>query len=313
MKLTKYPKIRRLGHDKTKGILESGEELILLEKLDGQNFRLKLDEESDMILYGSRNTLFKEYDAPQHYEDIGGTFQKGARYIENNIDKEKLKELNEEYGEVQIFGENMVKHTLDYEWDEIPQFLGFDIWTEEEGWLEYDKMCVLMTELGLEVAPIFDSMDAGEFDHKDYEIPESQFRDGKAEGVVIRRSSDTDKQGSWRGSRAKYLSEEFEEKHKSAKSGAEPMTDDEELVETYATDGRIRKHINKLTVDEGKDLEMSLMDELPMRIVEDIWQEEHQELVRTNKKIDMKQFRSLVASKCVPILKKKIRYNAGDS
>lgn len=280
--------------------------------VSNSNFRFKLDEKSDMFLFGSRNTLFKEQGLPKHPENIGGQFAKVSRHINNKANKDKLRDYQDSFGELTIYGENMVKHTLDYEWDDIPQFLGFDVYSEKEGeFLRLETAKGIIEDIGLEFAPIVDRVEANKFDHEDYEIPESNYREGKAEGVVIRRSSERDKHGSWRGSRAKYLSEEFEEKHGSAKSGSEPMTDDEELVETYATKGRIRKHINKLVVDEGKDLEMSLMEELPLRVVEDIWQEEHQEIVRSNKTLDMKKLRSMVAKKCVPLLKKKIRDQAG--
>ena len=52
----KYNKIRVLGHDENKGILD--DEIIIEEKIDGFNARIMLTK--DKILFGSRNRELEE-------------------------------------------------------------------------------------------------------------------------------------------------------------------------------------------------------------------------------------------------------------
>lgn len=309
--MKKYDKIKRLGHRSTDGILDEGK-IVATEKLDGNNFRVMLHEESGELLMGSRKVQFKEDGVPDDPEEIGGQFSEVAEYVAENIDPEDLKELEEDVGsKLVLFGENMVKHTLEYDWDEVPQYLLFDAYYVDDGvYGSYENVKRIAERLGLNHAPKVGEYSGEEFkeefdaDDPSTVVPGSDWRDGKAEGIVLRNSRKQVK--------AKVLTEEFKEKHRSTSDGEHgeehlPDYDTQELVNTYATDGRVRKHIKKLTVDEGKDLEMPLMEELPMRVVEDIFEEEYEELVRMNKTIDFKKFRSIVADKCVAMLKSELR------
>lgn len=50
MKMKKYDKIKRLGHRSTDGIFEDGK-IVATEKLDGNNFRVMLHEDSGELRY----------------------------------------------------------------------------------------------------------------------------------------------------------------------------------------------------------------------------------------------------------------------
>lgn len=307
--MKKYPKIKRLGHRKTEGILENGE-VTILEKMDGNNFRVTYDAENEKLLFGSRNVEFKANGIPFDYDsdEIGGQFEDVTRYIYNNIEgKERLSNYV-------MFGENMVEHTLDYDREETPQWLVFAVFDKQNHqWLEWGEVEQFADKFGFETVPYIGTKDVDEFreefdaDNVDKIIPDSQYRNGGlAEGIVLRNGS----------RRAKVLSEEFKEKHSNQTGGKHPdetLDDTVQLVQMYATDGRIKKHINKLVVDQGKELEMSLMEDLPMKVVDDIFEEEYEEMVRSRKTIDFKKFRSKVADKCVRLLKKRIREEAVSS
>lgn len=210
-----------------------------------------------------------------------------------------------------FFGENMVKHSLEYDWEEIPRFLGFDIYDhEKERYLTYSESYSLFNSLGLETAPIVDEIHVDEFD-QDYEVPESEWRDGKAEGVVIINEDQEEGNRSGFQTRAKLVTDEFIEKNKQEMGGGgrESVHDYEKIASKYATEARIRKQIHKMQ-DEGRELGMELMENqggstgLPMRVVEDIFIEECPEIVRSNHTINMKKLRSKVAKKCVSILRR---------
>jgi len=213
----------------------------------------------------------------------------------------------------------MVSHSLDYDWEEIPQVLGFDIYDhEKEEYLRYDEAYSLFNSIGIETAPIVDNFDAEEFDVERYDIPESEWRDGKAEGLVlINQDLDEDNRSGF-STRAKMVTEEFKEKHKrqtGARQSAEAIHGHEKVVSKYCTDARIRKNINKM-IDEGRDLGMELMSNrsessgLPIRVSTDILEEEADEIVKRNDKINWKEYRSLVADRCVYVLRQEIQKNA---
>jgi len=274
--------------------------------------------ECGQLLFGSRNVTFTEdgeYNegtVPKEPDEIEqDMFVDAVEYIHSHISVDKLADLEEEFeSKLVLFGENMVKHSLEYEWDNVPQWLMFGVYhVEDEQYLPFDDVQQIADRLGFETVPKVDELQADKFqeqfdpENPDKVVPDSEYREGTAEGIVLHNQNN--------GVKAKVHSEEFKEVHKQSggKHGQESMPGDEtaELVNKYATDGRIEKHIQKLTVDEGRDLEMELMEELPMRVVEDIFDEEHEEIVRTNKTVNFKDFRSKVAKKCVTILRSKMR------
>ncbi len=274
--------------------------------------------ESGSLLFGSRNVTFTEdgeYNegtVPKDPEDIDqDMFVDAVEYIHDQISTDELHNIEKTYGsKLVLFGENMVKHSLEYEWDAVPQWLMFGVYhVEDDRYLGFDEVRQIADRLGFNTVPKIDELPAEEFkeqfdpDDPDAVVPDSEYRDGTAEGIVLHNEDNDIK--------AKIHSEEFKEVHKQTggEHGQESMPGDEtaELVNKYATDGRIEKHIQKLTVDEDRDLEMQLMEELPMRVVEDIFDEEHEEIVRTNKTVNFKNFRSKVAKKCVTMLRSKMR------
>ena len=311
--MKRYDKIKRLGHRSTDGILNGGE-LQFTEKLDGNNFRTCLKD--GKLLMGSRSTEFKEADDPLPPEEIGGQFEDVAEYINENVNPDDLAEIEMSHDwELTLFGENMVKHTLDYNWEEVPQWLLFGAFdSNSEKYLHFSEVKEIADRLGLATVPDLGTMTTDEFrDRFEAEdptsvVPESEYRDGKAEGIVIRNKDNRKK--------AKVLTDEFKEKHRSGdgQHGEEHLPDDDtrELVNMYATDARIQKHIHKLTMEQGHSLEMELMEKLPMKVVEDIFEEEYEELVRMDKSIDFKKFRSTVADKCVSNLRAELRKRDSD-
>ena len=315
--MIKYPKIKRLGHRATDGILEPDTNLVITEKLDGNNFRWTYDEEYDKLVFGSRNVEFrKEGGTPMNPDDegFGSQFRDAAKYVKNKVDVDEL--VENDLSRFVFFGENMVKHTLDYRFEEMPQWLCFDIYDKEnERFVSRDYLHNVCKFLNLKAAPVKQTCKPASFKEQfDPDEPESvvpkrsEFRDGKPEGIVIRNEDNC--------LRAKVLTEEFKEKHRAdsqkSQHGEESMPDDDvmTMLNTYVTDARVRKHIKKLTVDEGHDLEMELMEYLPMRVVEDVFEEEYEEIVRSRWTINFKKFRSKVAKKCVKLLRAEIRYQA---
>lgn len=296
-------------------MLERGN-LIFKEKLDGANFRFTVTEDGQ-FLFGSKNVEYKIDDEPDYTENVDGRFTDALEFVRENCDPERIKET---FGtHYTFFTENMVPHSLEYPWEEVPQVIGFDVYNhEKEEYLSYEEAYSFFNSIGLETAPIVDEFDAEEFDPDDYEIPKSRYRDGKMEGVVIINQDLDEDQRSGFSTRAKMVTDEFAEKHKrqtGARQSKEAIHGHEKVVSKYCTNARIRKHINKM-LDEGRNLGMELMGNkgnsagLPIRVSTDILEEEADDIIRRNDKINWKQYRSLVADRCVYVLRQEIQKNA---
>jgi hypothetical protein len=182
-----------------------------LEKMDGPNFRFGTD--GDQLVFGSRNQVYRDRD------QIPGPLQHAVEYIDARVDPDDLRPG------ATYFGEAMHEHTLEYDWESVPDVLGFAVYDHEtdvfKSWpqarREFDR-------LGIDTVPQVALLPPEDLS-PEYEIPDSEYRDGIAEGVVFWHENAT---------RAKLRSEEFREKHDGNTSGPEdfePSDGHEVLIE----------------------------------------------------------------------------------
>jgi len=309
--MKKFPKVKSIGHRNNSGMLKEGE-IIIKEKLDGANFRFtvnKVDGEYKLF-FGSRNVVYKIGDEPDYEENVDSRFKAAIKHVRDNVDPERVADV---FGtQYTFFGENMVKHSLEYDWDNTPQFIGFDIYNHDtEEYLSTESAYSFFNSLGLETAPIIARMDSENFDPEEFDpAQESEYRDGAGEGVVIINTDMEENDRSGFSTRAKMVTEEFEEKHdQTSDSNHQDQQPDghTKIANKYATDARIKKHVHKMR-DEGYELGMHLMnpdggDGLFMRVVDDIMEEEYEEIARSSHTVDFKELRNTIAGRCAPVLK----------
>lgn len=293
--MKKYPSLNYPGDSGTEGLFTEGI-IVIQEKLDGANFRFTWEPE-DGITYGSRRTWGDGLNKEQFHDPI--------RYVDSHADREALSEQHDEHGQLVYFGEAMLPHTISYDWEETPDFLGFDVWSvEAQEFLPVNQTYHLFEEIGLPKAPLIDKVNADNWDDYDFEVPESQYFDGKAEGVVFKNHT-TDVY-------AKYVREDFKEKNKKTfgkpkkyqESGAE------KLAYQYITEARIEKAAYRLR-DEGEwdydSLKMEMMRDLPEEVIRDMADEEAGNVfMEENWEIDTQEFRSVVSSRCAEVLRRMI-------
>jgi len=315
--MKKFSKIRRIGHNRNTDVIRNADDQLLFkEKLDGANFRFTVIEHEGepKFLFGSKNIEYKINGEPDYEENVDNRFKDAIEWVRENCDPENF---NTDFT---FFCENMVKHSLEYNWDNTPQVIGFDVYDEkDEEYLGSEQAYTAFKTAGIPIAPKVDEMTVEEFDPENYEIPESNFRDGKMEGVVIINQDQEEDQRSGFNTRAKMVTDEFLEKHKKstgARQSKEAIKGHEKIVSKYCTDGRIRKHIQKMR-DEGRKLGMELMGNkddsagLPVRVSVDIVEEEADEIVRRNDEMNWKNYRSAVADRCVHVLRQQMQRQAG--
>lgn len=297
MEFKKYSKIYRVGHDETKDIFLDGEdEIIIEEKIDGGNFRFMILD--GKIIIGSRTQQLTSNEGED--TNMNKMFLRCSNYV-----REQIKDTKD-IGTMIFYGENCIKHTLNYNFEEMPPFLGFDIY-QEGVYLDYDIKVALFKKLNLNVVPLLKRCKAKEIDKIDDNIiPKSQFAQTSAEGVVFKNYN--------KQIFAKYVSDKFKEENAIAFGSKSVKYNNDEFnngdfVFKYVTNARIDKQIFRL-LEEGNKLEMSLMQHLPKRVYEDIWEENWQELSVSKWKLNLNTIMKPLTKRCVSALNQVITNNA---
>lgn len=263
-----YPAIPH-ATDAPARLFESGH-LWLLEKVDGELFRFQV-RSSGLIRFGDRNRWYDDPDAvPQRY-------QHAVRHVRTNLERSALREAVDDSESLVFFGEAMHRQRIDYDWDRLPSFLGFDVWNDDtERFYPPDTVEQIYERLGLHPVNAFErERRARDFDPESYTVPQSHWYDGPAAGVIVR-----DK----RGTQAKIPHPDIDE--------IEDLVPDEttaaQLVERYATDGRIAGIAATLETRDGA----VTLEALHERLLEEIGREANQQVYRSDGTVEIDAFRS---------------------
>lgn len=301
----KYPKIFMLGKEENKEIFSNpDDEIVIQEKLDGANFRFIFKDGN--IIFGSRTQQItsdegEEVNVQKNFRRCVQHIKK--RLLEASIDLKLCEHLI-------FYGENMVKHTLDYDWDKIPCFLGFDIFNiDYNKFLSFEAMSMVYESFNLNYVPLIDITKAGAITEiSDNFVPVSIYTPKsnpkqQAEGIVFKNYK--------KQIFAKYVRQQFKEENAKVFGGTPKYeeTYTGKLTARYCTNARIDKCIFKL-IDEGHILDMPLMKHLPKMVYDDIWEENFKEIINKKEIIDLGQFRKIVNNRCLSVLKQVITNNA---
>jgi ATP-dependent RNA circularization protein (DNA/RNA ligase family) len=258
--------------DDTPALFERGH-LWIQEKIDGVGVRFQL-QESGVIRVGDRERVYRP-------EEIPASLQHLIRHLRENLDREALRAAVGDVESVVFFGEATVKRGIDYEWERMPSFLGYDIWEgDEERFLPPDAVEKVYERLGLHpVNSLQKEVRAVDFDPDAYEIPRSNWYDGTAAGVVLRNKT---------GGRA-----ELSHSNAGATRDAKPMQlPADEAAKELATDRRFRT----VAADVEAQNRAVTVDTVYDRVFEDIVREEHDRLFHDAADFDEQAFRSELAA-----------------
>ncbi|WP_121743243.1 RNA ligase family protein [Natronorubrum halophilum] len=268
--MKKYPSIPRVK-DAPSRLFDEGH-LWLLEKVDGANFRFQL-QQSGLIQFGDRSRWFADPGA------VPEPYQHAVRHIQEHLDRNALRHAVTDVEDVVFFGEAMHQHTVEYEWDRVPSFLGFDIWSAETTeFYPPDTVEQIFEQLGLHPVNVIErERRARDFDPEAYAVPQSAWYDGPAEGVVIRNK---------RGGRAKLLHPAFQDVDEAVPVAVSAP----KLAAEFATERRMEKLAVKI---ENREQPVTV-ETLYERVLEDIVREEHKRLYHSGESVDMGTFRSEV-------------------
>lgn len=286
-----YKKIWALGKPDIADIFsDPDDEIVVQAKYDGANFRIKIEDGN--ITFGSRRLELKE-DGDHRYQKM---FNGCIQYIKDKL-KDKTLPNN-----VILNGENMVKHTLSYNWDKIPPFLGFDVYDlTTERYLPYIKTKEIFDSLDIEMVPLIKICKAFDIQNpSDKDVPISKYApltnlQQQEEGMVYKNER--------KQMYGKFVRSKFKEDNRKAFGGSPKFAtnDDDKLVLSYATNERIEKIILKL-MDEGIPLELKMMNILPIRVWEDIWEENWKEIISKKWILNLHNCKKFSTQRCFSIL-----------
>lgn len=292
--MKEYPKVPRYDHP----VVENtwfDENTHILEKYDGSNFRFALydeyynqydtrdDAKEGEYILGSSSVDRSESKVDKFQKTL--EFDKRLNFIKNNVNKDKLKQLHKEYeSPLIIFAENMIRHTLEYNWDNIPPLIVFDIYVPSlddsmekfndpyrekfDGFLPWSEVCRITDEvLDMRTARYIDT--GVKYSNLDTDmIGKSEFSENRAEGYVIRDDN------SYR--RIKIRTPEFLEMNKKiwGSNVNDSSPESKKIAYTFATNTRIKKKTKEALDEDGLEMNEDTLYNITDKVVDDIWEEE---------------------------------------
>jgi hypothetical protein len=285
--MKQYPSIPRV-EDAPEGLFESGH-LWLLEKIDGVQLRFQL-QDSGVIRFGDRDRVYDDPDA------IPAPLEHAVRHVRERLDRDALERAVDDPESIVFFGEASTHRTIEYDWERLPPFLGFDVWSaESESFRPPGVVQAIFDQLGLEpVNAIEKERNTRDFDPESFAIPQSAWYDGPAAGVVIRNK---------RGGRAMLCNPEIQ-----AREAAAPRdVSAESIAATHATEERFERLAEALKGRETVVTFETLYDRALIEIAR-----RTPRLFDGASSIDIAEFRSAVAGRTRAFLDGESEYPRDD-
>jgi hypothetical protein len=177
MEMKQYPGLSPLSE--VPEVCEEGH-LWLQELIDGGQLRFRLAE-SGVLEFGDSRETYVPGNEPLAYGHA-------VRHVRERFDREAFQAAAAAPGEYVFFAEATRLESVDYDWSRMPPVLGFDVWDGAAGrFLPVDEVERAFDRLGLAPVNSFrKELPARDFQPERYDIPESNWYDGPAAGVVIR-------------------------------------------------------------------------------------------------------------------------------
>lgn len=281
MEFRKYEKIHRLGKEETDGILEGT--VHVEEKIDGANLSIWLGEGGE-IRVGSRNN-----DLTAKGEGFNGA----VAYCNSHPG---IKKFFEDKPSCRLYGEWLVKHTVDYNPTSYKKFYLFDI-HDGEYFYYTDVVHEIAKQYGIEHVPYI-----GEFKNPTVEqlkelVGKSSFGD-RGEGVVIKRVGFLNKFGEQ--CYAKIVDESFKEDNGVTFGGNNKFSDtywEMRVVNKYIDVPRVTKIMQKLQPLIEERLDMKHIPRICDSVYHDMIQEECWEIAKDVKSLDFEALKRIAHKK----------------
>ncbi len=232
--------------------------------------------DSGLLRVGDRDRVYEDPD------EIPVSYRHAARHVRERLDRGALRAAVDDVESVVLFGVATHYHAIEYDWDRLPSFLGFDVWSADaKAFRPPDAAEKIFERLGLAPVNAFErEFNTRDFAPDSYSIPDSAWYDGPAAGVVVRNKT---------GGRATLFHPEY-------RARSDPVPRDvsaEELIDAYATDRRFERIETTLRNRE----EAVPFDTMYERVFESIVREAHGRIVAGGSSVDLSALRSAVAER----------------
>lgn len=326
--MKKYPKVPRYDHPALEGEnLWGAEDLSLLEKMDGQNYRFFLYDDAygyyvrevdnnpnfradfdkseisnGDIVFGTKNVFRGTTNMKK--SNVGNKYHRAYEKL-NNIDKDCLKEIQDKEGPIILFAEHMIHHSMKQYYhgeNTAPALIGFDIYKpglddrENYSANPYEEKFIgflsldKSKEIFEEIGVTFTNIIGGE--------NIDSFEDVDDYNNFVSLYADTAEGVVFRSDslklRAKKTSEYFQEINKKYWGMNKDEADNGEqyIVASFVTTPRVRKIFNKI---RNKNLDYNDVSKM---VWDDIWEEEVEEIKQLDLKLNPYNMIDLIVNRC---------------
>lgn len=218
-----------------------GDHIVIQEKIDGANFSIRYDEETDSVAAFSRKNLLN------FKNNLRGAYEWSQK-----LNKDLVKEV---LGNNKVlFGEWLVPHTIVYPKERYHNAYFYDVYDlETECYLPQNEVKDIVNRLNLIYVPVFYD---GEFtsweDVREF-VGKTELGGELGEGIVVKNQTRLNDPNTKLPFYTKIVTEKFSEHMKQRVVDPEKLAEKERvnaIAETIVTRARVEKILNKL-VDEG--------------------------------------------------------------
>jgi thiol-disulfide isomerase/thioredoxin len=275
-----YGKIHRLGKEETEGILEGL--CHIQEKVDGANAQIWI--EDGIIHTGSRT------------RDVSNeSFNGLTEYARNH---QGIIKLLTEYPNYRLYGEWLVRHTIQYNETVYKKFYLFDIYhNETECFLDAMDVFDTAKAYGIEAVPYYGGIENPTMEQLMEFVGKSEFGD-RGEGIVVKNYDFMNVFGDFNF--AKIVTPSFQEDNGIAFGGNNKHSDtywEMYIVNKYMTLARIKKVMDKTQPLVDKALDMEHIPRIIGSAYHDMLTEEIWDITKKVPKVDFKALARLAQKK----------------
>ncbi len=231
--------------------------------------------DSGLVVFGDHERAYRDADLPLWTRSA-------ASEVRDRLDRDALLASVDDPGSLTFFGVAPVYRGVDYRWDDVPAFLGVDVWSDgRDGFLPPDAAASAYRRMGLAVPAVVEQEAAARRTDLDAYVedgpPEVEEYGGAAARVLVRDKS---------GGRSEAV-------YEPDAGGQRGLRDLEQVVDGFVTED----HLHGITGDR-EDRGGVSVDEAVERALDDLVRRRYASLYRADElRFDQRNLRSAVAER----------------
>lgn len=279
MNIKHYTDIKLLD-DEIEKAYKPGDLIYIEEKIDGANFSVRYDAETDSLKgFSRRNEISPKV-----------TMNRAYKYL-TRLDKDLYKSvLGNKYG---IFMEWLNPHLVNYPKAKYFKPYAFDVFDfEKHEYLPQSEAMKIAEQLNVEYVPVFYVGPFISWDHVRSFVGKTALGGESGEGVVVKNQTNTRGPYNMSNNYTKVVAQAYEEKKYTKIIDEDKLQElelSQKIAESIVTEARIKKILCKL-VDEGilredwdESDQVTLLKHLPREVYMDCMKEEPELLKKAGK------------------------------